>query len=197
MSSYSSMNLSFCCSCTRESYFEVVAPIFFFPCERVVRKINFLIWETILLRFFVVVKEMTGGSTTSGILYKLFPKVITTAQGLESYTACHLHNYGWPNNTSATSRGATSHNTSSVNGLILYGRRHCWRMRRSLPGWSHPMVYGCGCAMVGRPSCFTTSAEMRFFCLPLLTRNCSREPFTHICDWKRRSPSSRSSGSSL
>ena len=138
---------------------------------------------------------MTGGGTTSSILYKLFPKVIIKKQGKKSYTACQLHKYGWPNNTLATSRGATSHNTSSMNGLILYGMQHCWQMQRSLPRWSHPMVYGYGCAMVGRPSHFTTSAEMRFFCLPLSTRNCSGEPFTHICEWKRHSPSSGSSGS--
>src|ERR1700736_5433915 len=36
---------------------------------------------------------------------------------------------------------------------------------------------------------------MRFFLLPLSTMNCSGEPFTHICEWKRRSPSSGSSGS--
>ena len=36
---------------------------------------------------------------------------------------------------------------------------------------------------------------MRFFWLPLSTMNCNREPFTHICEWKRRSPSSGSSGS--
>ena len=79
-----------------------------------------------LTTLFSVVKEMIGGGTTSGILYNLFLKVIIIARGLDSYTACHLHKYGWPNNTSSTSRGATSHNTSSVNGLILYGRRHCW-----------------------------------------------------------------------
>ena len=127
MSSYSSMTLSIYCSCAGEPCFEVVATIFFFPYGRVVRKINFLVWETILLRCFALVKEMTGGGTTFDILYNLFPKVIIIAQCLDSYTTCHLHNYGWPNNTSATSRGATSHNTSSVNGLILYGRRHCWR----------------------------------------------------------------------
>ena len=42
------------------------------------------------------------------------------------------------------------------------------------------MVYGCGCAVVGKPNRFTTSAEMRFFWLPLSTMNCSGEPFTHI-----------------
>ena len=70
MSSYSYMTLSICCSHVGEPCFEVVATIFLFPCERAVRKINFLVWEIILLRFFAVVKEMTGGGTTSGILYK-------------------------------------------------------------------------------------------------------------------------------
>ena len=145
------MTLSICCIRAGEPYFEVVATILFFPYERVVRKINFLVWETILLRFFVAVKEMIGGGTTSRILYMLFPKLITTTQGLDSYTKCRLHKYGWPSNTPATSRGATSHNTSSVNGLILYGSRHCWWMRRSLPGWSHPMYMAAGVLwLVGR-----------------------------------------------
>ena len=39
--------------------------------------------------------------------------------------------------------------------------------------------------------------EMRFFYLPLLTMNCNGEPFTHILEWKRRSASSGSSGSSF
>ena len=59
------------------------------------------------------------------------------------------------------------------------------------------MVYGCGCAVVGKPSHFTTSTEMRFFWLPLSTMNYSEEPFTHIWEWKRHSSSSRSSGSSF
>ena len=56
------------------------------------------------------------------------------------------------------------------------------------------MVYGCGCVVVFRPSHFMNSVEMRFFWLPPSTMNCSREPFTHIYEWKRRSPSSGSSG---
>ena len=59
------------------------------------------------------------------------------------------------------------------------------------------MVYGCGCTVVDKPNRFMTSAEMRFFWLPLLTMNCSREPFTHIWEWKRCSSSSGSSGSSF
>ena len=161
MSSSSSMTLSICYIHVGEPYFEVVATIFLFPYERVVRKINFMVWKSILLRFFAIVKEMARGGTTSGIRYNLFPKVITTEWGLKWYTSCHLHKYGWPNNTSATLRGATSHNTSFVNGLMLYRRRHYWWMRRSLPRWSHPMVYNCGCVMVSRKSCFTTFVEMR------------------------------------
>jgi len=36
---------------------------------------------------------------------------------------------------------------------------------------------------------------MRFFWLLLLTMKCSGVPFTHICEWKRLSPSFGSSGS--
>ena len=133
LSSYSSITFSIYCKRAREPCFKFVATIFFFPYDQFVRKINFLVWEIILLRCFAVVKEMTGGGTTSSILYKLFPKVIITARGLDSYTTCRLHKYGWPNNTSTTSRGATSHNTSVVNGLMLYGRWHCWQMQISLP----------------------------------------------------------------
>ena len=155
-----------------------MATIFFFPCGRIISKINFFIWETILLHCFAVVKEMAGGGTIYGILYKLFPKVITTERGLDLYTTCHFHKYGWPNNTSDTSRGATSHSTSSVKGLMMYERWHCWLMQRYIPWWSHPMVYNCRCAMVGRPRCYMTYVEMRFFWLPLSTMNCNREPFT-------------------
>lgn len=68
-------------------------------------------------------------------------------------------------------------------------------MRRSHPWWSHLMVYDCGCIVVFRPIHFMTSTEMAFFWLPLLTMNCNGEAFTHIYEWKRRSPSSGSSGS--
>jgi len=57
------------------------------------------------------------------------------------------------------------------------------------------MVYGCGCVVVSKPICFTTSAEMRFFWLPLSTMNYSGEPFTHIWEWKRHSYSFGSLGS--
>jgi hypothetical protein len=55
------------------------------------------------------------------------------------------------------------------------------------------MLYGCGCGVVGKSNCLTTSAEMMFFWLPLSTIKCSGVPFTHICEWKSRSPSLRSS----
>jgi hypothetical protein len=56
------------------------------------------------------------------------------------------------------------------------------------------MLYGCGCGIVGKSNCLTTSAEMRFFWLWLSTIKFNGAPFTHICEWKRSSPSSRSSG---
>ena len=40
-------------------------------------------------------------------------------QGLELSTTCQFYKYGWPNNTSQTSRGAASHSTSYVKGLML------------------------------------------------------------------------------
>jgi hypothetical protein len=58
------------------------------------------------------------------------------------------------------------------------------------------MLYGCGCGVVSKSNCLTTSAEMKFFWLSLSTIKCNGVPFTHICEWKRRSPSSRSAGSS-
>jgi len=40
-----------------------------------------------------------------------------------------------------------------------------------------------------------TYFEMRFFWLLLSRMNCSGDPFTHICEWKRHSLSFGSSGS--
>jgi len=73
----------------------------------------------IVLHFFGEIKEMGVGGVIFGILYNLFPKVIITKQGLDSFIACRFHKYGCPNNTSQTSRGETSHNTSSMKGLML------------------------------------------------------------------------------
>ena len=133
MSSYSSMTFSISCCRAGEPYFEAVATIFFLPCGKILMQINFLVWETRLLCCFAVVKEMAGGGTTSNILYNLFPKVIKIERGLDSYTTCRFHKYGCSNNTSDTSRGATSHSTSSVNGLMLYGRWHYSWTWRSIP----------------------------------------------------------------
>ena len=104
-----------------------------------------------------------------------------------------LHIYGWPNRTSQTSSGETSHNTSSLKLLMSYNRRHCQLTWRSWPWRSHPMLYGYRCGVVGKWNCLTTYAEMMFFWLPLSIIKCSGVPFTHICEWKRHSPSSRSS----
>jgi hypothetical protein len=52
-----------------------------------------------------------------------------------------------------------------------------------------------GAALSGRANLLTTSIEMRFFWLPLSMMKCSEVPFTHICEWKRCSPSSGSSSS--
>jgi hypothetical protein len=62
-------------------------------------------------------------------------------------------------------------------------------MQRSRPLQIHPMLYGCGCGVVGKSNCLMTSAKIRFFWLPLSTIKCSGVPFTHICEWKRHSPS--------
>jgi hypothetical protein len=68
---------------------------------------------------FAVTKEMVVGGVISDIMYSLLPKVIITTRGLDSYTTCRFHKYGWHNNTSETSRGAMSHNTSTAKGLML------------------------------------------------------------------------------
>ena len=189
MFSYSSMILSIYCCCIEGPCLEVLATVFFSPWGHIIRKTKFSVLEMSLLHFFAVTKEMVVGSAIFAILYNVFPKVTVTTQGLYSYTTCHFHKYGSPNNTSQTKRGSTSHNTSSMKGSMLYGKWRYWLMPRSHPWWSHLTVCGCGCAMVGKPNRFMTSAKIRFFCLPLLTMNCSREPFTHIWDWKRCSSS--------
>ena len=96
-----------------------VAMIFPLLWERTRQKINFLVCEMGLLPFLVAIKEVAVGGVTSGILYNELFKEIMTVRGLDSYTACHLHKYGWPNSKSQTSRGVTSHNTSYVKGLML------------------------------------------------------------------------------
>jgi hypothetical protein len=58
------------------------------------------------------------------------------------------------------------------------------------------MLYGCGCGVVGNSNCLTTYVEMRFLWLPQSTIKCNGVRFTHICEWKRLSPSLGFSGSS-
>ena len=79
---------------------------------------------------------------------------------------------------------------------MSYDNWHYWLTQRSHPCRNLPMLYGYECGVVDNPNCLTTSTEMRFFWLPLSTIKCSGVPFTHICEWKRCSPSSRSVGSS-
>jgi hypothetical protein len=58
------------------------------------------------------------------------------------------------------------------------------------------MVYGWGCGIIESFNLLMTLVKIRFFWLPLSTMKCSGVPFTHICEWKRHSPSSSSSDSS-
>jgi len=96
-----------------------VATIFPLIWEQTRQKINFLVCEMSLLAFSTVIKEVAVGGPTFGIMNNELSKEIMTAQGLDSYTACRLHKYGWPHNTSQTSRGVTSYNTLSVKALML------------------------------------------------------------------------------
>jgi hypothetical protein len=84
---------------------------------------------------------------------------------------------------------------SSLKGLIPKDKWHYWLTQMSRPQLSHSMVYGWGCRIIGSFNLLTTSTEIRFFLLLQSTMKCSGVLFTHICEWKRRSPSSRSSGS--
>ena len=87
MSLHSSTTSSIFCCRAEEPYLEVVATVFFLPWGRIIRKMNFLVWEMSLLHCFVVTKEIATGGGTSGILYNLFPKVTITSRGRDSYTA--------------------------------------------------------------------------------------------------------------
>jgi hypothetical protein len=77
---------------------------------------------------------------------------------------------------------------------MSYDRQHYWLTQRSRPLWRYSMLYGCGCGVVGKSNYLMTSTEMRFFWLLLSTIKFNGSPFTHIFEWKRSSPSSRSSG---
>ena len=80
---------------------------------------SFLVYDMSFLPFLAVIKDVAVGGATCGILYNELFKEIMISRGLESYTSCRLHKYGWPNSTSQTSRGVTSHNTSFAKGLML------------------------------------------------------------------------------
>ena len=81
MSQYSSMTLSICCCGAKGPYLEVVATIFFLSRGQIIKKKNFSVLEMSLLHCFTVTKEIAAGGGTSGIMYKLFPKVIITVRG--------------------------------------------------------------------------------------------------------------------
>jgi hypothetical protein len=51
------------------------------------------------------------------------------------------------------------------------------------------MLHGCGCDVVGNSKYFMTFTEMSLFWLFLSTMKFNDIPFTHIHEWKRRSPS--------
>jgi hypothetical protein len=69
------------------------------------KKTNFSVWKMTFLHFLPEIKEMAVCEATSGILYNCLPKVIIKFQGLESYTTCRFHRYGWPKITPKNSRG--------------------------------------------------------------------------------------------
>jgi hypothetical protein len=71
-----------------------------------------------LLHLLVEIKEIAIGGATSGILYNCIPKAIITLQGLDPYTTCFFHKYGFPKRTSQNSRGEISHNTLSLKGFM-------------------------------------------------------------------------------
>jgi hypothetical protein len=96
-----------------------VVMTFFLLQAWITKKTNFSVCEMTLLHFLSEIKEIVVGEDTFGILYNCLPKVIITLWGLDSYTTCRFHKYGWPKRTSQTLRGSISHNTSSLKGLML------------------------------------------------------------------------------
>jgi hypothetical protein len=71
-----------------------------------------------LLHFLSDIKEIEVDRATSSILYNCLPKVIITLRGIDSFTTCRFQKYGCTKITSQNSRGETSHNTSSLKGLM-------------------------------------------------------------------------------
>jgi hypothetical protein len=84
--------------------------------------------------------EIELGETASGILNNFFFNVIITLRSLDSYTTWCFHKYGCPKITLQNSRGETSHNTSSLKGLMSDDKQHYWLAWMSLPLWIHLMV---------------------------------------------------------
>jgi len=117
-----------------------VATIFRSFWEWITKKTNFPIWEMTFVHYLAEIKEIALGGTSSGILYNFLFKVIITLRGLESYTTWHFYKYGWPKITIKTSRGETSHNTSSLKFLMSSDRKHCWLTRMLLPWRRNSMV---------------------------------------------------------
>jgi hypothetical protein len=91
-----------------------VATTFCLLRERITKKMDFPVFEMTLLHCLEEINEITVGGATFGILYNCLPKVIITLQGLDSYTTCHFHKYGWPKRTSQNSSGEISHNSLSL-----------------------------------------------------------------------------------
>jgi hypothetical protein len=79
---------------------------------------NSPVWEMTFLHCLVETKEIAVGGVISNILYSCLPIVTMTLQGLESYTKWCFHIYGWTKITSQTLIEETSHNTSSLKGLM-------------------------------------------------------------------------------
>lgn len=79
----------------------------------------------ILLPFLAEIKQVGVGGVTSGILYNLLHKEIIIVRGLESYTTCHFHKYGWPNNTSQILRRV-------LWGKVCCGEKYPMRMTLTL-----------------------------------------------------------------
>ena len=118
-------------------------------------------------------------------------------RGHDSYTSWCFYISGCPKRTSQNSSGATSHNTSSLKGLMPYGRRHCSLMQIHRPWLSQSMLYGYRCGVVKSSNLLTTYVDSRLFWLSLSTTKCKGIPFTHNYEWKRRSSAFDSSGSSI
>ena len=119
-----------------------------------------------------------------------------TLRGRDSYTTWRFHIYGCPRRTSHTSIGATSYNTSYLKGLMPYGRRHCWVMQIPRPWLSHRCCKVAGVVLSEAPISWRLLLRSGSFDCHCQQQKCRGIPFTHICEWNRRSFVSDPSGSS-